>query len=395
MKNQHKYYAFILSLSLPLVFTKPAISQPAPASPSVSYSKNQMTIGGARADIFSISNWNKNANSKLIADAVDADRIKGDRSDAKDSTFDAQLDPQRELLAKVIYLYFDNIGLGFTNLQFRPLAEMLLDKQGYAIDRVFDNASFQAIGLSSKDVSKPPVLVFLGTNDIGDATITNRDPKGVGLSQFFANKKAIQSWLVTITNNQQLNPKGFKPDVTGQSLGGALTQWTASEFPTFISSAVSFQSPGITRNAAHKFIENGGDPNQVRHYIVDGDYRSLFGEVFIPGKVVVSTFDVSEADRKGYFDRKHLSGILADLSSLIPESSDPLLNQPLSQTSKPANQTLSEISVDELNQPDFTFQGKDWQIGLERVRANDPNFVVDRKHVEELRSMEVFGKIIN
>jgi hypothetical protein len=340
-------------------------------------------IGGVGADIFSVRNWGETSTPNLIADsAVSIDRIKVGRFDA-----------QYELLAKGIYLYFDNIDYG--NGQFRPQVIALLDEQGYAIDWVFDdpNTSLQALGLRSKDGSKPPVLVFQGSAsaqgsaDAGDSA-TNVDPKGIGFSQFFANQQAIQDWLVTITNDQQHNPQGFKPDVTGQSLGGALTQWTASELTTFIGSAASFQSPGITRDAAHKFIENGGDPRQVRHYIVDGDIVSLLGEAFIPGKVEVSTFEVSEAEKANYFARKHQSGILADFRSAIPETSDPAIVQLLAATSKPTNQILSKISVHKLNRPDFTFQGKDWQELLEKVRAKNPNLVLlaNRQGFEEQRS---------
>jgi hypothetical protein len=151
------------------------------------------------------------------------DFLIADKGDSR-SAVDTQLDPQYEILAKgVVALYF--------NGQFRPQLDMILDQQGYAIDRVFDdpNTSFQALGLRSKDSIKPPVLVFAGgftssnSADVGD-TAALADPKGYGFSQFFANKQAIQAWLITITHDQQLNPQGFKPNITGTSLGGALTQ---------------------------------------------------------------------------------------------------------------------------------------------------------------------------
>jgi hypothetical protein len=313
------------------------------------------------------------------------------------SAVDTQLDPQYELLTKEVGLYF----LGEVD-QNRALLNRLLDVQGYAIAQVFNdpNTSFQSIGLNSKDGSKPPVLVFSGgSGDAGD-NAAFFDPKGVSFSQFVSNKQAIQDWLVTITNDRQLNPQGFKPDITGISLGGAITQRTASEFPILIGSAVSFISQGIDQKTAHKFIENGGNSYQVRHYIVDGDPASLTGQVFILGKVTVSTFEANEADRANYFQRKHGAGILTDFQpfrSLIPENIDPSVTKAISSYDKPANLTLSEISVAELNQPNFTIQGKDRQIGLEIVRANNPTFVVDRQHIEELRrsGMEAFSKIFS
>jgi serralysin len=295
-----------------------------------------------------------------------------------------QLDAQYELFSKGLFAYFNEDG------KYKPLLNSVLDAQGYEIDKVFDNPAtgLQAIGLRSKDINKPPVLVYQGGNgDAGD-TDTINDPNGFGFSQFSANKQEIQDWLVAIGNNKQLNPQGLKPDVTGESIGGALTQLTASEFPTLIGSAVSFVSPGISRKTADKFIENGGNPEQVRHYIRDGDITSLEGEAFIPGKVVVAKNEIPEADQSNYIDLKHVSGILGDLRSVIPETGDPALDRLVAPTNKPSNQTLSEISVDELNQPNFTWQGEDWLAILEKVRTNNPNLaeiIADRQSVEEFR----------
>jgi serralysin len=310
---------------------------------------------------------------------------------------DQQLDPQYELLNKALTLSGDY------DPKSRPFADKVFDTQGYVVNRIFDNqvldqppgtTPFLALGLTSKDGSKPPVLVLPGG--------FGGNPGSVGFSEFAANKQAIQDWLVNIANDQQVNPQELKPDVTGRSRGGALTQLTASEFPTLIGSAVSFVSPGIERKDADKFIENGGDPNQVRHYITDGDYRTVLGETFIPGQVVVSNYETPIDGSVDYPSRKHLSGILADFNSIFPDRNDPIVAQArtlgdifpgqtgaqaLAQADIPTNQTLSEISVDELNQPDFTWQGKDWQTALGKVRENNPNlaFAFERQGLEELR----------
>ncbi|MFM2303595.1 MAG: hypothetical protein RLZZ135_1005, partial [Cyanobacteriota bacterium] len=253
---------------------------------------------------------------------------------------DSQLDPQYELLAVALGAYSDS--------KTRPLAEKGFDTLGYKVDQVFDPYSDggQAIGLSSKDASKSPVLVLPGG--------APGNPRSVGDEEFTASKQAIQDWIGSITNDQQANPQGFKPDVTGGSRGGALTQLTASAFPTLIGSAVSFVSPGIDRETADKFIENGGDPSQVRHYITDGDYRSLIGDAFIPGKVTVGTYEIPvapEAGKVDYASRKHGSGILADFSAIFPDTNNPEIARLRALTDKPTDLTLSEISVDELNQP--------------------------------------------
>ena len=299
---------------------------------------------------------------------------------------DSQFDARYELLSAALG--------GYSDPKTRPLAEKVLDTLGYAVSRVFDPYADrgQAIGLSCKDGSKPPVLVLPG----GAAG----NPRSVGDEEFTASKQAIQDWIGSITNDHQSNPQGFKPDVTGASRGGALTQLTASAFPTLIGSAVTFVSPGIDRATAAKFIENGGDPSQVRHYITDGDYRSLIGDAFIPGKVTVGTYETPvapEAGKVDYATRKHSSGILADFSAIFPDTSNPVTAQLRAATDKPADLNLSEISVDELNQPNFTWQGKDWQVVKEKLQANNPNLtqLTDRQNAEEVRDNFEAGNILN
>lgn len=305
---------------------------------------------------------------------------------------DIQLDAQYEIFSKGLVAYFNANG------QYKPLLNKLFDDLGYAVDKVIDNPAtgLQAIGLRSKDGKKTPVLLYQGSN--GEVQDKNADagPSGGGFSQFSANKQEIKDWLVAVTNDRQFNPQGLKPDVAGVSLGGTLTQITASEFPTLIGSVVSFISPGINRETADKFFENGGNLDQVRHYIRDGDLTSLAGEAFIPGRVVVSTSDISEADQANYVSLKHLSGILADFRSIIPKTGDPAIDEALALSNKPNNQTFTEISVDKLNQSDFTFQGKDWLAVLEKVRTNNPNLaelIADRQNFEEVRYVGKLGTV--
>lgn len=137
----------------------------------------------------------------------------------------------------------------------------------------------------------------------------------------------------------------------------------------------------------------------MRHYITDGDYRSLIGDAFIPGKVTVGTYEtpvVTEPGKVDYATRKHGSGILADFSALLPDTSNPTIAQLRAISDKPADLTLSEISVDKLNQPDFTWQGKDWQAVLEKLQANNPNLVqlTDRQGAEEARDNNGAGNVL-
>jgi serralysin len=298
---------------------------------------------------------------------------------------DIKLDAQYELLSNATGVYtVPNLS------NFIPIAQKVLDEQGYTVNKVFGNPvnGFQAVGLSSKDASKAPVLVLPAGGGTGN-------PQSAGNAEFTANKQAIQDWIGSITNDRQANPQGLKPDVTGISRGGVLTQLTASEFPTLIGSAVTFKTAGIDRETANKFIANGGDPNQVRHYITNGDFRSLFGEALIPGKVTVGTYE-APLDAN-YSNFKHSSGILTDSSSFVPDIKDPVIAAYRAGLVKPANVTLSEISVDELNRPDFTWNGKDWQAALEKVRANNPNLslLLDRQGVEELRDNDGATNVFN
>jgi Ca2+-binding RTX toxin-like protein len=96
---------------------------------------------------------------------------------------------------------------------------------------------------------------------------------------------------------------------------------------------------------------------------------------------------VTAAGQVDYGTRKHGSAILADLSAILTDTTNPAIAQIRAESDRPADLTLSEISVNELNRPDFTWDGKDWQVLLEKVRANNPNLasLLDRQGLEELR----------
>jgi serralysin len=290
--------------------------------------------------------------------------------------------PQRDAL-------YELLVRGAANAYFAPeirsQVEAGLQTQGYVVDRVFNSdpnnttsTTFRGLGLRSIDGSKPPVLIMPG--GFGD-----ENPNGQGFSEFQASKGGMYEWLTSIANNNELNPQGFKPDVTGSSLGGAYTQWIASEFPTAIGSAVSFASVGISRDATSKFIANGGNPNQIAHYIVDGDYRSLEGEAFLPGTVTISKF-ATPFDEK-FTEVKHQALFFNEADTIRKFLSLPD-DFPRGIATLPADRSLFNLPVEELNRPDFTFSGQDWQAGLAAIRVVNPNLatlVSDRQNIEELR----------
>jgi serralysin len=291
------------------------------------------------------------------------------------------LHPVYELLAKGIYGYFGGDAAA------KLLVTAQLSNLGYSIDKVFDDptTSFQALGLISKDGTRPPVLVSSGTIDNQDA-IDDANPQGVGFNQFTANKDRVKAWVTGIINDRTKNPAGVKVDLTGQSLGGALTQWFASEFPSLLHEAVTFQSPGITKAASNNFICKGGKTSQITHYIVNGDLISLGGESFLPGTLRVGDYQTPAIDPEKFGD-KHVAGILN--ASVVPGVTAAVTNE-------------LTIKLDDLNRPNFTFSGQDWQDFVGKLKQTNPTLGTaansrsgtDRLRVQSGNTNILLGQVI-
>ncbi|MBE9095001.1 calcium-binding protein [Tychonema sp. LEGE 07203] len=226
------------------------------------------------------------------------------------------------------------------NPQFQTVVQTGLSAAGYQIDRTFDDpgTGFHAIGLISTTPDKPPVLVFRGFDGAIDE-VANTDPRGIGFNQFEANKQALGNWLTQIGQDPAKNPNRLPPDVLGHSLGGALTQLAAAEFTSAIGDVVTFNSPGVDRSTVNTFTQKVGANNNVTHYIVSGDFVSLGGEAFLPGKVFLQTFT---------------NPIINPLLVLDKHRQPNLLTTP------PPSFTQTEISVDQLSSPAFTFTDSDY-----------------------------------
>ncbi|GET36586.1 calcium-binding protein [Microseira wollei] len=237
-------------------------------------------------------------------------------------------DPVYENFAKrIVYL---------PNPSENPIVIGALTTAGYRIDRVFNDAvtDFQALALTSLTPDKPPVLIFKGGVDPGDdAAFTDR--RGVAFNQFEANKTAIGNWLTQISRDPAKNPRSLLPDVIGHSMAGALAQRAAAEFTNSIGETITFNSPGIDRATANLFRQNGGANKPVNHYVVNGDFVSLGGEEFIPGRVILQSYTNPQIDPR-FLSRKH-----GEIASLL--------------SSPPPGYSQREISVNELNNPNFNF----------------------------------------
>ena len=172
--------------------------------------------------------------------------------------------------SRSLHAGYEEIAKGLSDINFSdaslstPAALAAITQSGYAIDRLFSEPTtdFQAIGLRALDPSKPPLLVFNGSSSALDYQ-DNKNPQGAGFSQFTQNQAAISSWLTAIRTDITKNPRQLYPDITGHSLGGALTQLTAAAFPTLISEAVTFQSFGSNAGISNTFPARARTPSFV------------------------------------------------------------------------------------------------------------------------------------
>ncbi|MBD1887179.1 DUF2974 domain-containing protein [Microcoleus vaginatus] len=253
--------------------------------------------------------------------------------------------------------------------EFQTLVQTGLTAAGYQIDRTFDDPTtgFHAIGLISTTPDKPPVLVFRGTDSPVD-DLANADQRGAGFNQFEANKQALGNWLTQISQDTAKNPSRLPPDLLGHSLGGAITQLAATEFTSTIGDVVTFNSPGVAQSTVNSFKQKAGAGKNVTHYIVSGDFVSLGGEAFLPGKVVLQTFTNPIIDPLLVLDKHTQSGLLS---------------------SPPPGLTQTEISVDQLNRPDFTFTDSDYLellAGLDFALPALGTSLESRSSLEQLRT---------
>ena len=182
---------------------------------------------------------------------------------------------------------------------------------GYYVDEVFNDSSsgYQGYGLTSDekfslsltsannatinrgeaigtiyDLGKTPVLVSRGSTD-GKDIFSDLNPDGIGFNQYTRNRVSLENWLRTESQVQN-GEVNFSPILTGHSLGGALTQWIASNYVRNLEKVVTFNSPGIKLTDTPKAnIEN------TTHYLTSSDVVSLAGRDYIPGIYILSDYN--------------------------------------------------------------------------------------------------------
>jgi hypothetical protein len=128
------------------------------------------------------------------------------------------------------------------------------------------------------DLAKPPVLAIRGTESVNDL-LSGAETEGIGYNQFTNNKAAVNQWLSEVTN--PVSGLTLKPNITGHSLGGALSQWVGGSYTGQLGKIVTFNSPGISQQPGINF--NATNNLGVTHYITSADLVSIAGSTYLNG----------------------------------------------------------------------------------------------------------------
>ncbi|MGL5062713.1 MAG: calcium-binding protein [Microcoleus sp.] len=239
-----------------------------------------------------------------------------------------------ESLAKSIVYLAENPDARNTVARF-------LDTNGYYVDRIFKDSEtgFFAIGFGSFNPQNPPVLVFRGTDFVGGDAIFS-DSSDIGFPEFQINRDSLREWVTEIGQDTGKNPNQLLPDLVGHSWGGSVAQIAASEFTAISGNVFTFNSPGVSASTVNTFRRNisRAPGKTVHHYIVGGDFVSLFGEGFIPGRVFLQTFTDPNIN---------------PLTTLAKHRTDKLLSSP------PVGFSQRQISTEQFSSPEFAYNSND------------------------------------
>ena len=136
-----------------------------------------------------------------------------------------------------------------------------------------------------------PVIVFRGTEPDDLKDLKTDLEFQIGAEHFAsAQRLGLRALLVACRVST-----GYAPDLCGHSLGGALAQLTAAEWPDLVGDVVTFQAPGLTR--LHAFRGEAGLNRhrpcptahpRVTHYIAAHDLVHKAGQRHLPGRTVIA-----------------------------------------------------------------------------------------------------------
>jgi len=255
------------------------------------------------------------------------------------------------------------------------------DDLGYYVDQFFDDpkSNFQAVGLTSNenfslkltsannativdgdaigtiyDLGKAPILATRGTKEFQDV-LSDANPLGVGFDQYRDNQSAVETWLKKVSQSEN-GGVIFRPNLTGHSLGGALTQLIAYNYTGNLGKVVTFNSPGVNPSGAPK-----SGITSTTHYITSSDIVSMAGSNYLPGSYVLSDYSsFNPKDNEGLFGvaGTHLFPILSPRVGYDKTNTDfletwPKKPTPLSQIPNLPSSSLSNFFFTYLPDPDY------------------------------------------
>lgn len=152
----------------------------------------------------------------------------------------------------------------------------------YEVEELHLWMGMNAYGLRPVDRNEKaqPILIFSGTrlsisNRGSMATIASDfDPRGVGYIAYNSGKGIISNWLEKVNGNAL---------VTGHSLGGALSHYTAIDNPDLVKGAFTFSAPGIAKSYGDrwKILKKDEMKPLIYNFNQSEDKIPTFGQSFV------------------------------------------------------------------------------------------------------------------
>jgi dienelactone hydrolase len=186
----------------------------------------------------------------------------------------------------------------------------LMEQYGYTTgDRIKGTSGMSFRVFKSTKEGSPAIVAFRGTTTTSVAAMfADLDPVAVGKKLFARNRSLIGRTIKEAGGGGRVVLAGF-------SLGGALAQRAAIEYPNLTLRVVTYHTPGIDKAEVKKLdAYNRANPaSAVRsdHYVIDGDIVSEAGEAFTGG--VIHEYKIKGATVLDLADR-HGAYILADVA---------------------------------------------------------------------------------
>lgn len=247
-------------------------------TPGLSSKSNFDDIFGAPEDRLSCdSSFDKVFKPRVTSAYCNAEKLSEDLPKAT---------TEEALAKRVAYMDYKELTNPDTHDLSVKVVQRVLSDRDIEIEGQIDDPSsgFKAWKFNSKAGDRP-MLVATGTETKGLADIRADLMGNVGYDQYELNAKKIGDYL------EEEAAKGNKVEVSGHSLGGALTQMIVASHPDKISKAITFNAAGVPETVNAEYEENvakTGSRPEITHHIAEGDAVSLAGERFLDGNIKIS-----------------------------------------------------------------------------------------------------------